>query len=65
MSLRGPFRVIAPGQRSVFQKNIPVVSSRWQHCVQFDPQYLNLRPPALETKALPLDQLTYFAKATW
>ena len=43
-------RFIAPCR---LQKNVSAVASRWQHCVQFE-----LVPPAPETNALPLDQLT-------
>ena len=51
-------RVIAPGQHSFFRKNVAAVASSWQHWCPIGPaRNLNRRPTALETNALPLDQL--------
>ena len=49
--------VIAPRQHSFFRRNVAVAASRWQYCPIWPARDLNLRPPAPETKALPLDQL--------
>ena len=36
-SLREPIsRVIAPGQRSFFPRNVAAVASHWQHCIRFN-----------------------------
>ena len=51
-------RIIAPGQLSLFRINVAAMASRLQHwCPIWPARDLNLRPPASETNALPLDQL--------
>ena len=47
-------RVIAPGQRSFFRRNVAELAIL---CPIWPARDLNLRSPAPETNALPLDQL--------
>ena len=46
-----------PSDIVAFKKNVAMIRSRWQCCVRLDQADLNLRPPTLETNALPLNQL--------
>ena len=51
-------RVIAPGQHSVFRRNVIAVESRWQHCVQFD-------RPETSSSDLPLQRPTRYRSINW
>ena len=58
-SLLGPAFVKAPEQHGSFQRNIATMVSRWQPCPIWPTRDLNLRPPASETNALPLDHMKW------